>query len=187
MKEEFFVIAFSGHIKLVTRGDLIKVEGQPLPRLVASVPRAVCAVSCLHPSGSPAPHSPHRSTLADSSRTPDLRGRPCSALLPTTACNAGPHLPGWSQTGKSMTRWCLQPAFQGQIPSKSQATHSSGEPLNHRGKCTRPDPELTPYESLKRSSKAANWPCPWNWVTAKVMVGCFLKILLVYSCFTMLC
>ena len=36
-------------------------------------------------------------------------------------------------------------------------------------------------------SKAANWPCPWNWVTAKVMVGCFLKILLVYSCFTMLC
>lgn len=45
MKEEFFVIAFSGHIKLGTRGDLITVGGQPLPRLVASVPPALC-VQC---------------------------------------------------------------------------------------------------------------------------------------------
>ena len=59
MKEEFFVAAISGHIRLGQGGTLSWWKGILCPDWLLACPTlCVHSVSCLHPSGSPAHTAP---------------------------------------------------------------------------------------------------------------------------------
>ena len=153
MKEEFFVVAISGHIRLGQGGTLSWWKGSLCPGWWLACPTlCVHGVSCLHPAGSPAHTAPTEGfwrTRVGHQASEGGLALPCFLLQPPTlglTCWAG---------HRQEKAW---PGGASSLPSrvKSQATHSSGEPPNHNGKYPRPDPGLIPYESLKRSSKAAN-------------------------------
>ena len=112
-------------------------EGSLCPGCLLEGPTLrVCSASCLHPSCSPAPQGPHREALADSEHDTRPQGEALLCIVSHYGLACWTHLLDflqtltlvWSHMGKSVTRWYLQPAFQGQIPSKSQATHSSSKP-----------------------------------------------------------
>ena len=156
------MVVTSGHIRLGQGGTLSWRREASAQAACWRVPRYVCAV---RPAFTPQVLLPHRGPTErlwqTQSTTPDLRGKPCSALFPTMASHAG--LTCWTSCRHSL--WSghiwekVWPGGTSSLPSrvKSQANpkqHTAA--ANHSGKCPRPDPGLIPYESLKTSSRAAN-------------------------------